>query len=46
MILDGIVIVCSDRFEDDKDILSVFKVILCSLFDFLVYVDFLFFGMS
>lgn len=46
MISDRTVIVCSDRFVDDKDILSVLKVIPRSLPDLSVYVDFSFFGMS
>lgn len=43
MISDGTVIVCSDRFVDDKDILSVLKVIPRSLPDLSVHVDFSFF---
>lgn len=46
MISDGTVIVCSDRFVDDKDILSVLKVIPRSLPDLSVHVDFSFFGIS
>lgn len=46
MISDRTVIVCSDRFVDDKDILSVLKVIPRSLLDLSVHVDFSFFGMS
>lgn len=46
MISDRTVIVCSDRFVDDKDILSVLKVIPRSLPDLSVHVDFSFFGMS
>lgn len=46
MISDGTVIVCSDRFVDDKDIFSVLKVIPRSLPDLSVHVDFSFFGMS
>lgn len=46
MISDRTVIVCSDRFVDDKDILSVLKVIPHSLPDLSVHVDFSFFGMS
>lgn len=38
--------VCSDRFVDDKDILSVLKVIPRSLPDLSVHADFSFFGMS
>lgn len=46
MISDGTVIVFSDRFVDDKDILSVLKVIPRSLPDLSVHVDFSFFGIS
>lgn len=46
MISDRTVIVCSDRFVDDKDILSVLKVIPRSLPDLSVHADFSFFGMS